>query len=97
MGSTRLRKYIISMMAVLAFVLATAQVISAQANDEADGSGKQVYVIPIEKEVEMGLKAFLQRTTSEAEEKGADHILFEIDTPGGAVAAAEQLVNCCRD
>ncbi|MFD2759460.1 NfeD family protein [Lentibacillus juripiscarius] len=91
MGSTRLRKYIISMMAVLAFVLATAQVISAQANDEADGSGKQVYVIPIEKEVEMGLKAFLQRTTSEAEEKGADHILFEIDTPGGAVAAAEQI------
>ncbi|WP_425542382.1 NfeD family protein [Lentibacillus halophilus] len=55
------------------------------------GNGDLVYIIPIEKEVEMGLKSFLQRTTSEAEENGADHIIFEIDTPGGAVAAAEQI------
>ena len=30
------------------------------------GSGKLVYVIPIEKEVERGLEAFLKRTTEEA-------------------------------
>ncbi|MDL4841499.1 nodulation protein NfeD [Aquibacillus sp. LR5S19] len=57
----------------------------------ADGEGKLVYVIPIEKEVERGLEAFLQRTTNEAIEANADHIIFEIDTPGGRVDAAENI------
>ncbi|GGJ83392.1 hypothetical protein GCM10007063_02370 [Lentibacillus kapialis] len=58
----------------------------------AEGSGGEtVYVIPIENEVEKGLEAFLKRATEEAEQEGADHIIFEIDTPGGAVAAAEQI------
>src|SRR5699024_4422244 len=47
-----------------------------------------VYVIPIESEVERGLVAFLQRTTAEAMEENADHIIFEIDTPGGRVDSA---------
>ncbi|SFA70274.1 membrane-bound serine protease (ClpP class) [Lentibacillus halodurans] len=58
---------------------------------EENGSGQLIYVIPIENEVEKGLEAFLNRATEEAEEEGADHIIFEIDTPGGAVAAAEQI------
>nr|WP_229666679.1 nodulation protein NfeD [Paraliobacillus quinghaiensis] len=55
---------------------------------EENGEGKLVYVIPIEKEVERGLQAFLQRTTTEATEANADHIIFEINTPGGRVDAA---------
>ncbi|TFJ94076.1 nodulation protein NfeD [Lentibacillus salicampi] len=58
---------------------------------EEHGGGKRVYVIPVEDEVEKGLEAFLTRTTKEAEQEGADHIIFEIDTPGGAVDAAEQI------
>ncbi|WP_407939238.1 NfeD family protein [Oceanobacillus salinisoli] len=58
-------------------------------NDE--GSGQSVYIIPIEREVERGLEAFLKRTTSEAIESGADHIIFEIDTPGGRVDSAGQI------
>jgi len=57
----------------------------------ANGNGKLVYVIPIEREVERGLEAFLKRTTDEAIEASADHIIFEIDTPGGRVDSAGQI------
>src|SRR5690625_628978 len=50
-----------------------------------------VYVIPVENEVERGLEAFLVRSTDEAIEAGADHIIFEIDTPGGRVDSAGQI------
>lgn len=48
-----------------------------------------VYVIPIEDEVERGLQAFIERGIEEAEDAGAEAIIFEIDTPGGFVAAAD--------
>ncbi|SDN09155.1 membrane-bound serine protease (ClpP class) [Sediminibacillus halophilus] len=63
----------------------------------ADGDGKLVYVIPVEKEVERGLEAFLKRTTQEAVEENADHIIFEIDTPGGRVDAAGQIAELLQD
>lgn len=68
---------------------------SAQATDSGDG--KLVYVIPIEKEVERGLEAFLIRATEEAEEAGADHIIFEIDTPGGRVDSAGQIAKLLQN
>src|SRR5699024_1299151 len=52
---------------------------------------KLVYIIPIENQVERGLEAFLVRSTNEAIEAGADHIVFEIDTPGGRVDSASQI------
>lgn len=55
------------------------------------GDGKLVYVIPVEKEVERGLEAFLKRATNEAIEEGANHIIFEIDSPGGRVDSAGQI------
>ncbi|MFB5662109.1 nodulation protein NfeD [Alteribacillus sp. HJP-4] len=51
-------------------------------------SDQLVYVVPVEQTVERGLEAFLERSVAEAEEAGADHLIFEIDTPGGAVDAA---------
>ncbi|WP_407702988.1 NfeD family protein [Virgibacillus tibetensis] len=66
-----------------------------QASDS--GKGKLVYFIPIEKEVERGLEAFLARTTQEAIEEGADHIVFEIDTPGGRVDSAGQIAKILQD
>lgn len=55
------------------------------------GKDQLVYIIPIEKEVERGLAAFLQRTTNEAIEAGANHIIFEINTPGGRVDSANEI------
>ncbi|MGF2617136.1 nodulation protein NfeD [Rossellomorea vietnamensis] len=57
-------------------------------NTEAQGEGDIVFVIPIEKEVEKGLNAFLSRGIDDAREAGADTIVFQIDTPGGLVDAA---------
>src|SRR5690625_4144362 len=62
-----------------------------KAADNQDGKDKLVYVIPIEDEVERGLEAFLIRSTEEAIEEGANHIIFEIDTPGGRVDSATQI------
>lgn len=50
-----------------------------------------VYIIPLEETVEKGLSAFIDRSITDAEEKGADIIILEINTPGGAVDAATQI------
>ncbi|WP_422723717.1 NfeD family protein [Jeotgalibacillus soli] len=50
-----------------------------------------VYIVPLEKEVERGLAAFLERSIEEAEEADADAIIFDINTPGGAVTAATEI------
>ncbi|GAK11460.1 nodulation protein NfeD [Geomicrobium sp. JCM 19039] len=56
-------------------------------------SNQSVHVIPVEQTVERGLEAFLDRAITDAVEDGADHILLEMDTPGGAVNAATNIVN----
>ena len=58
---------------------------------EKSGEDKLVYIIPIEKEVERGLEAFLTRSVNEATEAGANHVIFEIDTPGGRVDSANKI------
>ncbi|MBM7701476.1 membrane-bound serine protease (ClpP class) [Bacillus iocasae] len=50
-----------------------------------------VYVIPVEETVEKGLLAFINRSITEAEEQGADLIVLDINTPGGAVDAASEI------
>ncbi|WP_093060792.1 nodulation protein NfeD [Psychrobacillus sp. OK028] len=52
-----------------------------------------VYKVPVYKEVEKGLYAFLKRSIDEAEEAGADAIIFDINTPGGFVDSAEKIAN----
>jgi membrane-bound serine protease (ClpP class) len=56
----------------------------------AQASGK-VYHIPLENEVEDGLKAFLERAFNEAIEDGEKYIILEIHTPGGYVTSAEDI------
>jgi membrane-bound serine protease (ClpP class) len=50
---------------------------------------KVVYVVPIAETVEKGLLAFLGRAVEEAEEAGAEAIIFDVHTPGGVVDAAD--------
>src|SRR5690625_5193491 len=68
-----------------------------KAADNQDGKDKLVYVIPIEDEVERGLEAFLIRSTEEAMEEGANHIIFKIDTPGGRVDSASQIAKVLQN
>jgi membrane-bound serine protease (ClpP class) len=50
-----------------------------------------VYVVPIQETVEKGLYSFLNRAVNQAEEENASAIIFEMDTPGGAVDAAGKI------
>ncbi|AOM82585.1 NfeD family protein [Salisediminibacterium beveridgei] len=67
--------------------------------DQASGSGdgEIVYIVPVEKEVERGLQAFLERSIQTAEEEGASHIIFEVNTPGGFVDAAGGIATLIRN
>src|SRR5688572_27559012 len=56
-----------------------------------------VYRIPLTGVVEMGLAPFIERSLSEAEAAGAQAAILDIDTPGGRVDAAEQIVDAIGD
>lgn len=53
-----------------------------------EASGQVVYKVPVSKEVEKGLLAFLTRSFHEAEEANAEAIVLDIHTPGGFTDAA---------
>src|SRR5690606_10533036 len=57
----------------------------------AIGNQKVVYVVPVEETVEKGLYAFLKRAITTAEKEHADAVIFELNTPGGAVDAATEI------
>ncbi|AXF54686.1 NfeD family protein [Salicibibacter kimchii] len=64
---------------------------SAQSDDAT------VHFVPVEQTVESGLEAFLDRSITEATEEGTDHIVLEIDTPGGAVDAAGNIAEIIQN
>jgi membrane-bound serine protease (ClpP class) len=82
---------------IILFMLISVAQYAFSPTVSAQGMGKLVYVIPIENEVEKGLEAFLRRTTREASEAFADHIIFEINTPGGSVEAADSIGQIMQD
>lgn len=51
-------------------------------------AAEDVYLINVSGTIEKGLAAFIDRVMTEAESGGADAVIFEIDTPGGALDAA---------
>lgn len=69
-------------------IIAGSLFFSASAESQ---SKKTVVVIPIEEEIEKGLQAFLKRAIDTAEDNYADLIVFDINTPGGAVNAASDI------
>ncbi|MBD1382100.1 nodulation protein NfeD [Bacillus sp. IB182487] len=58
---------------------------------------ESVYVIPIEETVEKGLSEFIKRGFNEAKQANADHIILDINTPGGAVDAALKISDTIND
>tara|TARA_B100001250_G_scaffold153789_1_gene132175 strand:+ start:630 stop:1991 length:1362 start_codon:yes stop_codon:yes gene_type:complete len=50
-----------------------------------------IYKIPIQGTIDLGLPPFIERTIKEAENSGATAIIFEINTFGGRVDAATQI------
>ncbi|WP_307439680.1 nodulation protein NfeD [Bacillus sp. V2I10] len=62
----------------------------------ADNASEKVAVIPIEETVEKGLSQFIKRSFKEAREEKVDHIILDINTPGGAVDAALEIADTIR-
>ncbi len=61
--------------------------------DEGFGPFERIYVIPIAGTIDGGLAASIERRVQQAEADGADCIVFDIDTYGGEVFAAEQITD----
>lgn len=74
---------------VMLFLLFLSVLIAPLAGTSA--ASPKVYKVPLHKEVEKGLHAFLERSFQEAEEAGAKAIFLDIDTPGGFTDAAGQI------
>ncbi|WP_199689937.1 MULTISPECIES: nodulation protein NfeD [Clostridia] len=92
MAVKRLFTYMIFLSTILITIFYVEFGVSAN-----DANHKTVHIIPIEKEVERGLQAFLDRATKEALEEDTDHIIFEINTPGGRVDSAGEIATILQD
>lgn len=57
----------------------------------ADETKKNIYVVPIQDTIDLGIPAFVSRAISAAEKNSAELIIFDIDTFGGRVDAATQI------
>ncbi|PRO65101.1 NfeD family protein [Alkalicoccus urumqiensis] len=79
------------------FILMAAGIFMLLPAGAADTHNSVVYTVPVEETVERGLSAFLERAVEEAEEAGADHIIFEMNTPGGRVDAAGDIARTIRE
>lgn len=68
---------------IILLLLFTAAVLHAQT--------KSIFVVNIEDEIDLGLAPFIERAVEQAEDEGAEAILFRINTFGGRVDAATQI------
>jgi membrane-bound serine protease (ClpP class) len=56
----------------------------------------KVYIIPIQDVIDTALVYVIRRGLNEAEAEGAEAIIFDVDTPGGRVDSAEEILNMLR-
>jgi membrane-bound serine protease (ClpP class) len=56
-----------------------------------------VYRVPVHGVIELGVAPFIARSISEAERAGARAIVLDIETPGGRIDAAQQIVNALKE
>lgn len=80
-------------MIILLLAAATLLIPGPTLASEAEETGGLVYVIPIEGPIEPALLYVIRRGVAEANNEGADAIVFRMDTPGGTLGAAREIVN----
>lgn len=61
------------------------------------GAQGVVYRIPVTGTIELGLAPYVARGVSEAAEAGAVAVVLDIDTPGGRIDAAQQIVKSATE
>jgi membrane-bound serine protease (ClpP class) len=60
-------------------------------------SSGEVFRIPIQGDIELGLAPFVERGLEEARAAGARAVILDIETPGGRVDAAQRICNAVSD
>jgi membrane-bound serine protease (ClpP class) len=83
--------------AALSFSWLGSTLTGARAPADPSATSGLVYRVPVTGVVELGLAPFLERSIREARDAGADAVVFEIDTPGGRVDAAQRIVAAVQD
>lgn len=63
----------------------------------AEAANAEVFRVPVTGVIELGLAPFVQRSLNDAARAGAAAVILDIDTPGGRIDAAEQMVDAIRD
>lgn len=81
---------------IAALALIGALLPAASAAQKAPAAGA-VYRVPVRGVIELGLAPYVARSIREAERAGARAVVLEIETPGGRVDAAQQIVNALKD
>src|SRR5690606_29921434 len=64
---------------------------------ETPEQGAVVYRIPVQGVIELGLSPFISRSIGEAEAAGARAVILELETPGGRIDAAQEIVDAVRE
>ncbi len=77
----------------MAFAFALAAIVPLLSAQEPG----TVYRVPVTGTVEMGLAPFVGRALDEAAAAGAAAVVLDIDTPGGRVDAAWEIIDAVRD
>jgi membrane-bound serine protease (ClpP class) len=68
----------------------------AAGDAEPDGSGKRVFVLPIEGPIDKGMLYVFRRAFTEAEQASPDAIIIELNTPGGALSETREIIDWIR-
>ncbi len=77
--------------ATLLILIASTALFVPETSAQDAGGDPPVFVVPIHGEINPSLMVFLRRSTEQAREAGASHIIFDIDTFGGRVDSALQI------
>lgn len=56
-----------------------------------------IHRVPVHGVIELGLAPFIARSLAEAEKSGARAVVLDIETPGGRIDAAQQIVNALKE
>lgn len=80
----------------LAIALSVVAFRYADPGQDAAAAGA-VYRVPVHGVIELGLAPFIERSLRDAKEAGASAVILDIDTPGGRIDAAQQIVDAIED
>jgi len=98
MSASRLRTVVVIAAGLLLVVSAAAGIAMLMSQRaSAESTPAAVYRVPVTGVIELGLAPFIERSLREAERAGATVVILDIDTPGGRVDAAEQIIDAIRD